>query len=290
MLSRSPFGALAALTLACATASRPSTGGTSSRPIARLDHIMFLTPHPSALISLLADTLQLPLVWPAPRDAASTSSGLGFGNVNLEIMHRATDESFVSSLALQARDWSSFPEECRKLGIETGDPAPGPIDTTKFPREPRWTVRALRGLGRGVFVIQYHQFDMDERRARVAQQLVERGGGPLGVVRMRETIVAAESSTVRAAAWIRLFGLPHGRSSWRVGDGPGITVVDADDPQRDLLVVEVRSLRRARHVLDSLRIGYVATQREVRLDGLRLHGLRLALLEADERESSRRSP
>ena len=285
-MARPTIAAVAALTFACATAPL-STARMGPSPIAQLDHIMFLTPQPKAVISLLTDTLQLPLIWPAPGDGWSNSSGIAFGNTNLEIVHRATDTAFVSSLALQARDWSSVESDLRKLGVEMRDPVPGPIDSARSPAEPRWTVRSFRGFGRGVFVMQYHQFDMDERRARAARELVDRGGGALGVVRMREAVVAAESLTVRAAAWMRLFGRPVSeRLSWAVGDGPKITVVDEDDTQRDLLIVEVRSIARARHVLDSLGIRYAAISRELRLDPGRTGGLRLTLLQAAAREAA----
>jgi hypothetical protein len=276
--------AVAALVLsgavACTMTPVRVTPGVGAPAIAQLDHIMFIARQPSALIALLADTLHLPLVWPTPENPWSTSSGIAFGNVTLEVMHSAREEPFLSSLALQATSWPSLENDLRTRGVEIRAPASGPIDSTRPSAGPRWTLRPLGGFGRGVFVVQYHHFDMNERRARSARELVRRGGGPLGVLSMCEVLVAAESLDVHAGAWTKLFGAaPAGGLSWPVGEGPRITVVPLDDPRSDALIIAVKSLPSARHVLDSLRIGYEATARMLRVDRSRLGGLRLVLVQ-----------
>lgn len=56
--------------------------------ISQIDHVLFVTPGGSALVSLLTDTLRLPKVWPQQGDTWTASSGIGFGNVTLEVFHR----------------------------------------------------------------------------------------------------------------------------------------------------------------------------------------------------------
>jgi hypothetical protein len=258
----------------------------TASPIGRLDHVMFLTTTPSAVVALLADTLRLPLVWPTAGNSWPGSSGLSFGNVILEVMSRPADAPSLSSLALQARDWASLETDLQARGIEARQPAPGPIDSTNGDR-PRWTLRSLAGLGRGVFVVQYHQFDMGERHRQSGRELASRAGGPLGVLRVREVIVAAESLPARAAAWSRLFGAGISSTpTWFAGEGPRITVVDEDNPRRDLLSVEVRALSSARKALDSLRIAYAVTPLGLRVDPGRMGGLRLLIVEASANGSA----
>jgi hypothetical protein len=79
------------------------------KPIVRqIDHILFETADGHSLVAVLTETLGLPKVWPQPGDTWTASSGIGFGNVTLEVFHRPRTSAGevpkargITSLALQ---------------------------------------------------------------------------------------------------------------------------------------------------------------------------------------------
>jgi hypothetical protein len=264
--------------ISLAVVVQPAHGQRREPPlIAQVDHVMFVTADHQRVIRLLTDTLGLPLVWPAPGTAPSTSSGISLGNVVLEMVHSSRATPFLSSLALQAVDWATVTERMRERGVPLLEPGVGPVDSSRLSAGPRWSIQSTTGFGHGLFVIQYHHFDMNERRANAAVQLKGRAGGPLGVVRMREIVAAVDTVAARLPRWQQLFGEPDARASWAVGAGPRITLANRNEPVANSLVVEVESLERARRALDSLRIQYRSNQRSLDLDSVRFGGLKLRL-------------
>src|SRR6185436_16884249 len=76
--------------------------------VLQIDHILFSTPDGQRLVSVLTETLGLAKVWPQPGDTWTASSGIGFGNVTLEVFHRprtpageVPEARGITSLALQ---------------------------------------------------------------------------------------------------------------------------------------------------------------------------------------------
>ena len=138
----------------------------------------------------------------------------------------------------------------------------------------------LQGFGHGLFLIQYI-FDMDERRARFDQILREQKGGPLGITRVIEVVIATEQSDQVRLQWKALLGPPISPKEdvWVAGDGPRIRLVKTGDPRVGEFVIEVKSLSQATEALRRLSIPYVSAKRAIRIDPDALLGLRLVLQE-----------
>jgi hypothetical protein len=138
----------------------------------------------------------------------------------------------------------------------------------------------LEGFGHGLFFIQYI-FDMDERRARFDRILREQKGGPLGIIRVNEVVIATEQLDQVRAQWQALLGPAISRKEdvWVAGDGPRIRLVKMGDPRAGEFVVEIKSLTQATEALRRLRIPSVATKRVIRIAPDALLGLRLLLKE-----------
>jgi hypothetical protein len=136
----------------------------------------------------------------------------------------------------------------------------------------------LKGFGHGVFLIQYN-FDMDERRLRFDRVLRERDGGPLGVTRVLEVVIAPERLAEARAQWTKLLGSSEaGRADvWVAGDGPRIRLVKTLDSRTGDIVVEVKSLTRAAEALRRLQISARTIKRQIRIDPDAMSGLRLVL-------------
>jgi|GEM_PF-3371974 len=257
-----------------------------AKPIVRqIDHILFVTPDGQTLVSVLTETLGLPKVWPQPGDTWTASSGIGFGNVTLEVFHRprAPDGEVpkarrITSLALQPVDLEAALRELQSRGI-AHNPPPQRVRAPGEPA-PRWTTVGLEGFGHGLFLIQYI-FDMDERRARFDRILREQKGGPLGITRVIEVVIATEQPDQVRQRWKTLLGpaISPKDDVWVAGDGPRIRLVKTDDPRVGEFVVEIKSLSQATEALRRLRIPFVTTKRAIRIDRDALLGLRLVLRE-----------
>ena len=254
-------------------------------PIVRqVDHVLFVTPGGSALVSLLTDTLRLPKVWPQLGDTWTASSGIGFGNVTLEVFHRPVTPpgevpkaARITSLALQPVNLDAALKELQSRGIAHNPPSKR-IRTTGEPT-PRWTTVGLEGFGHGLFLIQYI-FDMDERRTRFDRILQERKGGPLGIIRVDEVVIATPDPDHVRPQWKALLGPPISSRSgdvWSAGDGPRIRLVKTGDTRKGEFVVQVKSLSAAAEALRQLQIASVRTKSEIRIDPKVLLGLRMIL-------------
>lgn len=257
----------------------------ATKPIVRqIDHVLFVTPGGSGLVSLLTDTLRLPRVWPQPGDTWTASSGIGFGNVTLEVFHRpltpppeVPKAGRITSLALQPVSLEAALKELQSRGIAHNSPP----EKIRAPGEPapRWTTVGLEGFGHGLFLIQYI-FDMDERRARFDRILQEQKGGPLGIIRVAEVVIATEHPDQVMLQWKALLGPTVSSRSgdvWIIGDGPRIRLVKTGDAREGEFVVEIKSLSQATEALRRLGISSVTTKSEIRIDPKPLLGLRLIL-------------
>ena len=256
----------------------------ASKPIVRqVDHVLFVTPGGSALVSLLTETLRLPKVWPQQGDTWTASSGIGFGNVTLEVFHRPVTPpgevpaaGRITSLALQPVSLETALKELQSRGLPHTAPSP----KTRAPGEapPRWTTVGLEGYGHGLFLIQY-AFDMDERRARFDRILREQKGGPLGITRVAEVVIATQHPDQVRLQWKTLLGPTISRSgdAWILGEGPRIRLVKTGDARDGEFIVEIKSLSEATEALRQLGIPSVTTKSEIRIDPKALLGLRLIL-------------
>ena len=81
--------------------------------------------------------------------------------------------------------------------------------------------------------------------------MAESGGGPLGVEDVKEVIVGVSDLEAARSLWQRLLDPApiSGSSSWQVGDGPAIRLVQAKDNTAQGLVIRFTSLQRAKAFL-----------------------------------------
>lgn len=273
---------LVPLVVTICVAMRNVDAQVAARPaIRQLDHVMILTPHHDRLVALFADTLRLPVVWPAPGTPFDFSTGIALGDVNLEFVPpRGAGETRFSNLAFQPNDLATAPAQLRQLGLDPFEPS---VETTDAGAK-RWTTIGFRQAfrGPGFFLIQYHAFDMDERRSRFDQILRSRNGGPLGLRRVREIQLLYPSSELPAArrAWAQLLGLASAPADdeFQPPSGPRVRLLEGLGSSSSLLV-EVASLAVAEVAARSLGLLSSASPDSLVLNPARLGGLRLTLVE-----------
>ncbi|MFN2502291.1 MAG: hypothetical protein ABR530_09800 [Pyrinomonadaceae bacterium] len=284
--------AVFAITHAASAQEKTLRTGTNAGIVRQIDHVLFITPGGRGLVTLLTDTFGLPVVFPQPGESWTASTGIGVGNVTLEVFHRPPTPAGetpvagrISSLALQPTDLETALMELKLRGIGHDETPP----RERKPGEPlpRWKTVGLERFGHGLFLIQY-VFDMDARRSRFEKILRDRKGGPLGIVRVKEVVIATDQPDQVRPQWIALLGpvVSAKDDLWSVGDGPAIRLVRTGDPHQSTLVVEVMDLSRATKALLRLNVPALSTKHEIRIDPAALLGLRL-ILQKSGREKRR---
>ena len=120
----------------------------------------------------------------------------------------------------------------------------------------------------------------DQKRAGDLARLRERGGGALGLERVREVVAAVRDFRKAREMWGRLYApateVSHG--VWEIEDGPALRLVKSDSNSIKELVLKVSSLERAEtHLRESGMLGTV-TDEEITINPARIEGLCVRLV------------
>jgi hypothetical protein len=154
-----------------------------------------------------------------------------------------------------------------------------------------WTNVTLRQFSDGeaadatmhVFLSEYSPayVNVEQRRQRLRRQLAESGGGPLGVEAVKEVIVGVTDLAVARGLWQQLLDPTplSGSSTWRVGDGPAIRLLQAGENTTHGLVISVASWPQARPFLRERDLLGIDSQQEVTIDPSKIEGLNIRLVE-----------
>jgi len=275
--------------------SRSQTRATSP-PIRQIDHIMIRTGDPRELYAFFAETLQLPIAWPmtTPRAGVMTG-GVGFGNVNVEAIHVPGQTDPRPRLLGFAFEPSALDEsliELNRRGLSSGERRPLVATAPDGSKRTLWTNVTLRQFSDSdspgdatihIFLSEYSPtyVNVDERRARLRAQLDDSGGGPLGVVDVKEVIIGAVDVDMTRRLWQRLLDpTPSATSNtWQIGTGPAVRLVPANENRVEALLIRVASLERAKASLREKQLLGFDVAGQVTIDPSRIGGLDLRLVE-----------
>lgn len=285
-----------AATILLVLGSIDSAAQRTAPPIRRIDHIMIRADDPARLYAFFTEVLQLPVAWPmmSPREGVATG-GVGFGNVNVEAIRFPGQKNQPSGAQLLGFGFepSSLAEclaELDRRSISYGERRPLIAARPDGSKSTLWTNVTLRQFSDGeaadatmhVFLSEYSPtyVNVEQRRERLREQLAGRGGGPLGVEAVREVIVGVTDLETSRGLWQRLFDPTplSGSSTWQVGDGPAIRLVQAGKNAPHGLVISVASLPRAKAFLREKGLLGADSEEEVTIDPSRIHGLNIRVV------------
>jgi catechol 2,3-dioxygenase-like lactoylglutathione lyase family enzyme len=287
---------LLVVVLAAVGGSESGSQTRSTHPIRQIDHIMIRTGDPSELYAFFADTLQLPIAWPitSPRPGVTTG-GVGFGNVNVEAIQVPGQTDPRPRLAGFAFEPSALDEsliELRRRGLTFGDRRPLVATGPDGSKRTLWTNVTLRQFSDSdspadatihIFLSEYSPtyVNVDQRRARLRAQLVDSGGGPLGVVDVKEVIIGAVDVERARRLWQRLLEPTPSVTSntWQIGAGPAVRLVPANESRVQALLIRVASLERAKAFLREKQLLGVDAAGQVTIDPSKIGGVDLRLVE-----------
>jgi hypothetical protein len=120
-----------------------------------------------------------------------------------------------------------------------------------------------------------------EKRAHDLAALRARGGGALGLRRVKEVVAGVKDFGAARERWRRLYApaAERGEGVWEVDDGPAVRLVAAESDSIRALVLEVESLERAETFLREGALLGAVEAGQVRLDQAQVEGLDLRLVE-----------
>jgi len=268
----------------------------TSQPIRQIDHIMIRTGDPRELYAFFAETLRLPTAWPttSPRPGVMTG-GVGFGNVNVEAIQVPGQTESRPRLIGFAFEPSALDEsliELNRRGLTSGERRPLVATGPDGSKRTLWTNVTLTQFSDSdnpadatihIFLSEYSPtyVNVDERRARLRSQLVNSGGGPLGVVAVKEVIVGAVDLEVARQRWQKLLDpIPSTTSNtWQIGSGPAVRLVPANENRIQTLLIRVASLERAKAFLRDRQLLGADAAGQVTIDPSKVGGLDLRLVD-----------
>jgi hypothetical protein len=266
----------------------------TSQPIRQIDHIMIRTGDPRELFAFFAETLRLPTAWPmtSPRAGVMTG-GIGFGNVNVEAIQfpgQTDPRPRLVGFAVEPTALDESLLELRRRGVTSGEPRPLVATGSDGSTRTLWTNVTLRQFSDSenpadatihIFLSEYSPtyVNVDDRRARLRSQLLASGGGPLGVVDVKEVIIGVVDVEAARQHWQRLLDpLPSSTSNtWQIGGGPAVRLVPASENRIAALLIRVTSLDRAKAFLRERDLLGVEAAGQVTIDPSKVGGLDLRL-------------
>jgi hypothetical protein len=286
-----------AIALVIVAAAHVSAQRAVPAPIRQIDHVMIRTDAPRELYVFFTDVLQLPVAWPlmSPRPGVITG-GVAFGNVNVEAIQVPAQMDKAPRLlgfAFEPAPLDQCLAELDRRGITYGQRRPLVVTGPDGSRSVQWTNVTLRQFsdsddpGGGtmhIFLSEYSPtyVDVGQRRARLRKELVQSGGGPLGVVAVKEVVIGVADLATARRLWQKLLDpvRPSTPDAWQVGEGPGIRLVPARENAARTLVVSVASLPKAKSFLRGRGLLGSESEEAASIDPSKIGGLDIRLVGA----------
>jgi len=266
------------------TAGQP-TQASNLQPVVvvrQIDHILIGSDKPEELFRLFSEKLGLPVVWPFSTYGDFVSGGVGFGNVNVEVIHSERHDSGLTRVALEPTSVSELLSWLDAHGLKHGEPAPYSEKDSSGTERLRLTTVSMPSLppASNIFFCKFN-FDVGERRARISGELQNHGGGPLGIESVSELVIGVKDMAAAQHDWSILLGAvpPSQEPLWQIGTGPAIHLVAAQQDHLMLLRVKVKSLERARAFLKAENLLGFDAGHEISLDPSHVAGADVRLVE-----------
>jgi hypothetical protein len=236
------------------------------------------------LFRLFSEKLGIPTAWAFESYGTFSSGGLGFGNVNIEVIQAQGRATGIVGVALEPDSVSELVSGLDDRRLKHRAPAPFYQKDSSGKDVLRWTTVGLSDLppapGFAVFFCKYNS-DVVARRTRIQHELQSHNGGPLGIESTAELVIGVRDIPAAQRDWRLLLGPERAsqESLWQLGSGPSIRLVADQENRFALLRLKVKSLQRARAFLKGENLLGVDTGREISFELSHVAGVDLRLIE-----------
>lgn len=273
-----------------------SQASTPQAPIVRgIDHFFATSSDPEPLYRVFRDTLGLPEVYGFQAYEGFASGVVSMGNVLFEVVTWSVPEgerlpTELKGIAFEPSERLPITlERLRERGVVHQKPEEVMFTNAEGLRVLGYVNVGLDGAG-GLPPANAAIFINDNlgspravaSRERGARELDTRGGGPLGVVAVRELVVGVEDPAVASSQWGRLLAAPAATGDGVItfDAGPAVRFVRTSRPGIIEMVVVVRSLDDASRFLAS-RDSLQRDGQAVLVDPEMVGGLRIRLVKRE---------
>jgi hypothetical protein len=284
---------LVILPLALASAIHSEETKRKASIVRQIARILIESGDPKILFDLFSEEFQLPVAWPLEENRGYLSGGLGAGNVNIEVYRygqqklvpaRKDTRAHYSGLALEPYPLPEALRELREIGIPYSPPEPYTSTLPNGSQGVLWTTVPLPSFSRPGMSIYLYEYSpaflqVNIRRNQLGNRLTLNNGGPLGFLAVREIVIASADFERDKAAWTRLLGAPTAPGTWSAGVGPAIRLIPESRDFIQKIVIQVKSLDRAKTFLKKKRLLGRASAREIALKPSRIQSLNISLME-----------
>ncbi len=221
---------------------------TLNAQVNKIDHFFASSPKAEKLFNLFKQDLRLPVLWNFKSSGSFSSGGLSLGNVALEfVSFDSINKTKFDAIALEP----TYSVEDIILLLDSHNIAHDTIESNTYVRKDStvggWENLNLKNLlpdEAGLFIFDYKdRRELDSSNREGLNELKKRKGGALGIVLLKEIVVASINLTTHKKELAKLPGIiNNGDDLYSFNGGPAIRLVSSSISGIKKIVVLVYSL------------------------------------------------
>lgn len=257
-----------------------------------VDHFFAYSSEPEPLFKFFRDTLGLPQVWDFKSFGDFASGGVWMGNVQFEVVTwkpppGAKPPTEFKGIAFEPAGYTdSLIEELDRRAVTHGKPEPTLMKDKEGREVVGWINTGLDGPdGIPPANVSIFVYDSTSKEHKAAQNersiaaLQKTQGGPLGVVAVKELAIGVIDLKIAKTKWQKLLDRPDQVSGtlYRFSYGPAIRLFAAPTDGFKRIVLQVRSLRKAREFLAQRNLLKKSRDKKIYIDPEAIGGLEIIL-------------
>src|SRR5688572_23670179 len=257
-----------------------------------VDHFFAYSSEPETLFKFFRDTLGLPQVWDFKNFGDFASGGVWMGNVEFEVVtwkpppgEKVPTE--FKGIAFEPVGYTdSLVEELDRRALKHSKPEPTQMKDKEGRSYVGWINTGIDGPGgippSNVSIFVYDSTSKEKKAARNERSnaaLQQSQGGPLGIVAVKELAIGVVDLKAARLKWRMLLDRPDQEAGnlYRFSQGPAIRLFAAQTDGFKSIVLQVRSLRKAKEFLAQRNLLKKTKDKTVAIDPLAIGGLRITL-------------
>ena len=259
-----------------------------------VDHFFAFSTEPEQLFKFFRDTLALPQVWDFKNFGDFASGGVWMGNVEFEVVTWKVPAGEIQptefkGIAFEPVGYTeNLLKELERRSLKYGKPEPTVMKDKDGRDFIGWINTGIDGPGgippSNVSIFVYDSTSKEKKAARNERSIAalkKAQGGPLGVVAVKELVVGVVDLKAAKAKWRMLLDRPDRESGnlYLFRRGPAVRLTKAPTDGFKSIVVQVRSLRKAKEFLALRKLLGKSRHDKVTVDSLAVGGLEMILVE-----------
>jgi hypothetical protein len=277
-------------------ASEPKAPQRHSPLLKGVDHFFAYSSEPEMLFKFFRDTLGLPQVWDFKDFGDFASGGVWMGNVEFEVVSWKPQPgeklpTEFKGIAFEPAGYTdSLIGELDRRAIKHSKPEPTMMKDKEGREFIGWINTGLDVPGgilpSNVSIFVYDSTSKEKKAARDDRSkaaLEKSQGGPLGVVAVKELAIGVVDLKAARLKWRWLLDRPDQKSGdlYRFSQGPSIRLLSAPTDGFKSIVLQVRSLRKAKEFLVQRNLLKKSSDKTVAIDPSAIGGLHITLEQVD---------